>query len=73
MATHATEIINEANSHEIASISSRYRSAKRISSEEDYSELFRYLGASGNADFARIAKARKVIFVEPGFAVARHT
>jgi AAA domain, putative AbiEii toxin, Type IV TA system len=64
MATHATEIINEASSHEIASISPRYRSAKRISSEEDYSELFRYLGASGNADFARIAKARKVIFVE---------
>ena len=64
MATHAVEIINEASSHEITSISSRYRSAKRISSEEDYSELFGYLGASGNADFARIAKARKVIFVE---------
>ncbi len=64
MATHATEIINEANSNEITSISPRYRSAKRISSEGDYSELFRYLGASGNAEFARIAKARKVIFVE---------
>lgn len=64
MATHATEIINEANSHEIASISPRYRSAKRVNSESGYSELFRYLGASGNADFARIAKARKVIFVE---------
>lgn len=64
MATHAVEIINEANSHEIVSVSPNYKSAKRIASEDDYSELFRYLGASGNADFARIAKARKVIFVE---------
>ena len=64
MATHAIEIINEAEPNEVVSINRKYRSGKRVNSDEGYSALFRYLGSSGNADFARIAKARKVIFVE---------
>jgi len=64
MATHAVEIINDAEPDEIVSINPQYRSGKRIHTEEDYTDLYRYLGSTDNADFARIAKARRVIFVE---------
>jgi hypothetical protein len=64
MATHSTEIINDALANEIVSINPQYKTAKRINTEEEYTSLYKYLGSSDNADFARIAKARKVIFVE---------
>jgi AAA domain, putative AbiEii toxin, Type IV TA system len=64
MATHSVEIVNDAEPDEIVSINPRYRSGKRVQSEEEYASLYRYLGSGDNADFARIAKARKVIFVE---------
>lgn len=64
MATHAVEIINDAEPDEIVSINPHYRSGKRIQTEGDYTGLYRYLGSTDNADFARIAKARRVIFVE---------
>jgi AAA domain, putative AbiEii toxin, Type IV TA system len=64
MATHAIEIINDADPDEIVSINPSYRSGKRIHSDDDYAALYRYLGSTDNADFARIARARKVIFVE---------
>jgi hypothetical protein len=64
MATHSVEIINDAEPDEIVSINPSYRSGKRIHTEEEYAGLYRYLGSGDNADFARIAKARRVIFVE---------
>ncbi|WP_376096487.1 ATP-dependent endonuclease [Roseomonas sp. CCTCC AB2023176] len=64
IATHAIEIIDEAERIEITSISNQYRSGKRISSEKEFDELYRHLGSTSNADFARIARARRVLFVE---------
>ena len=64
IATHAVEMINDAEAYEIITVDPKYRSGKRIHSDEEYSELYRYLGSTDNADFARIARARKVIFVE---------
>ncbi|RWP72503.1 ATP-binding protein [Mesorhizobium sp.] len=63
-ATHSVEIINEADPLEIISVNSNYRSAKRITSEEDYNRIYSYVGSSQNVDFARVAKSRRVIFVE---------
>jgi hypothetical protein len=64
MATHSVEIINDAEPDEIVAINPQYRSGRRIRTEEEFSELYHYLGSTDNADFARIARARKVIFVE---------
>ncbi|MGF9691573.1 AAA family ATPase [Rhizobium sp. 0TCS1.26] len=64
MATHSVEIINEADEMEVVSINSKYRNAKRIRSEEDYNNIRLYVGSSTNTDFARVAKTRKVVFVE---------
>ncbi|WP_081505949.1 ATP-dependent nuclease [Azospirillum lipoferum] len=64
MATHSVEIINDADVSDIVSISKNYRSGKRISTDEDYIKLHRYIGSSENTDFARLARSKKVIFVE---------
>lgn len=64
MATHSVEIINDADVSDIVSISRNYRSGKRISTDEDYTKLHRYIGSSENTDFARLARSKKVIFVE---------
>jgi hypothetical protein len=64
LATHSVKIINDGEAREIVSISSRYRSGKRISTDQEYAALYKYIGSSDNADFARIARSRKVIFVE---------
>lgn len=64
MATHSTEIINEADPSDIVVIDATKQNSRRISSDEQIVAVRRYLGSSENADFARIAKARKIIFVE---------
>ena len=51
MATHSVEIVNEADSGDVASINSTHKSAKRISSEDDYQALFNYIGSYDNIDF----------------------
>ncbi|WP_270933288.1 ATP-dependent nuclease [Falsiroseomonas oryzae] len=64
MATHAIEIINEADAGEIVAINNRQKSARRVRTDEDYQSVYRYIGSGENAAFARLAKAKKVIFVE---------
>jgi hypothetical protein len=64
MATHSVEIINDAQANEVISIGPKARSGKRINSEEDYAAVYKYLGSADNADFARIARVKRVIFVE---------
>ncbi|TIV66592.1 MAG: hypothetical protein E5V74_06645 [Mesorhizobium sp.] len=64
VATHSVEIINDASTLEIVSIHHDLKNAKRIRSDEEYSRLYQYIGSSQNAELARVAKARKVIFVE---------
>ncbi len=64
MATHSVEIINEADSGDVASINSSHRSAKRLSTEDDYQALFNYIGSYENIDFSRLARAKRIIFFE---------
>jgi hypothetical protein len=49
---------------DIVSVSTQYKSGKRINTEADYAALYHYIGSTDNADFARIARSRRVIFVE---------
>lgn len=64
LATHATEIINEADSSAIVVIDRRGRSGKRIRTDNDYESMLSYIGSAENADFAKISKVKKVAFVE---------
>ena len=64
MATHAVEIINDADAKEIVSVTSPFRVGRRIRSDKEYEAVYQHLGSAANADFARIARARRVIFVE---------
>lgn len=64
LATHAIEIINVADTSEILMIDSNHRTAKRIKRDSDYDAMLDYLGSAENADFAKIAKIQKVLFVE---------
>ena len=64
LATHSTEIINEANPGDILMVRKDSRGAKRVTDEKSYRELFQYLGSSENAEFARVARAKRIIFFE---------
>lgn len=64
MATHSTEIINEANAGDVLSIAKGNKSARRIASEEGYRGLFAYLGSSENAEFSRMVRAKRIVFFE---------
>jgi energy-coupling factor transporter ATP-binding protein EcfA2 len=64
IATHSTEIINEANSGDIVTINSKYKSGRRIGSDDDYRDLYRYIGSSENAQFSRVARAKRIVFFE---------
>lgn len=64
LATHAIEIINVADTSEILIVEPENRSAKRIKRDSDYDAMLNYIGSAENADFAKIARIRKVLFVE---------
>lgn len=64
IATHSTEIINEADPGDILAVDRRRPSAKRVKSEADYGEVYELLGSSENAEFARLARARRILFFE---------
>lgn len=64
LATHSTEIINEANPGDILIVKKEARSAKRVTNEKSYKELFQYLGSSENAEFARVSRANRIVFFE---------
>lgn len=64
LATHAIEIINVADTTEVLMIEPNHRTAKRIKRDADYDAMLNYIGSAENADFAKIARVRKVLFVE---------
>ena len=64
LATHSTEIINEVSAGDVLSIESRVKNARRITSEEGYRHIFKYLGSSENVEFARMGRARRIVFFE---------
>lgn len=64
LATHSTEIINEAEPGDILSINSDRQAAKRIRSDSDYNEVYAYIGSLENIDLAKLSRAKKVVFFE---------
>lgn len=59
LATHAPEIINEADTKEIIVINPNGQSAKSIRGDKDYEEMLSYIGSAENADFAKISRVKK--------------
>jgi hypothetical protein len=64
MATHSAEILNEADAGDILLINAENRTAQRVTSDESYRRLYSYIGSSENAEFARLARADRIVFFE---------
>ena len=64
IATHSAEIINELSPGEIVSVSRAWRTGRRVQTDEGYRALFSYVGSSENAEFARLARSRRIMFFE---------
>ena len=64
IATHSTEIINAADAGDVLIVRPEARSAKRIRSDSTYSDVYSAIGSSENAQFARLARTRKVLYFE---------
>lgn len=64
IATHSTEIINDVEPGEVLIIRPEARGAKRIQNESGYADVYSAIGSSENAQFARLAKTKKVLYFE---------
>ncbi len=64
IATHSTEIINHVDPDDVLILRPGARSAKRIKNEDDFSSVYDAIGSSENAQFARLARTKKVLYVE---------
>ena len=45
VATHSVEIINESDPGDVIAIDSRFRSGKRVATDDEYQALFNYIGS----------------------------
>lgn len=64
LATHSTEIINHVRPGDVVMIDNKTVHAKRVSSDRNYKQLYSYIGSSENADFAKLSRAKRIIFFE---------
>ena len=64
LSTHSSEIINEVNSSEILTISKKYQTARRVTTDKHLREVFKYIGSSENIEISRISKARRIVFLK---------
>ncbi|PSK87665.1 AAA15 family ATPase/GTPase [Limimaricola soesokkakensis] len=64
IATHSTEIINDVEPGDVLIVRPTGRSAKRIKGDDGYAEVYNAIGSSENAQFARLARTRKVLYLE---------
>jgi energy-coupling factor transporter ATP-binding protein EcfA2 len=64
IATHSTEIINDVDPGEVLIMRPGSRSAKRITGDSGFSDVYAAIGSSENAQFARLAKTRRVLYFE---------
>jgi hypothetical protein len=64
IATHSTEIINAADPGDVLIVRPTSRSAKRIRNDDNYPEIYAAIGSSENAQFARLARTKKVLYFE---------
>jgi hypothetical protein len=64
VATHSAEIMNEASASDVILIKPGLVTGARITSEAGYRSAHSLLGSSENADFARLARAKRIIAFE---------
>lgn len=64
IATHSTEMINEAEINEIVLINKKQRQSKRITNPNQIQKVFNVIGSNLNPVLTQIAKTKKIIFVE---------
>lgn len=64
IATHSTEIINTVEPGDVLIVRPDSRGARRIQGESGYSDVYAAIGSSENAQFARLAKTKKVLYFE---------
>ncbi|MBB3559349.1 hypothetical protein FHX06_000646 [Rhizobium sp. BK512] len=64
VATHSTEIINAVEPGDVLIVRPDSRGARRIQGESGYSDVYAAIGSSENAQFARLAKTKKVLYFE---------
>lgn len=64
LATHSTEIINEADIGDILTINSDRNSSKRIQTDSDYNDVYNYIGSIENVELAKLSRAKRVVFFE---------
>ena len=64
IATHSTEILNEADSGDILSINPNNSTAQRVTTDDGSRRLYSYIGSSENSEFARLARAERIVFFE---------
>ena len=64
LATHSTEIISEADPRDLLVVDKKKHSARRIQSQLQLPLIFEVLGSNLNPILTRLAKSRRVVFVE---------
>lgn len=64
IATHSTEIINEAEADDIVLINKNRTNARRIREPSDVRHVFAALGSNINPILTQLAKSRRAVFVE---------
>jgi predicted ATP-dependent endonuclease of OLD family len=64
LATHSTEIISEADPSEIVVVEKKRRSARRLRDIEGVQDVLELIGSVQNIALTRLAKHRKVLFME---------
>jgi energy-coupling factor transporter ATP-binding protein EcfA2 len=64
IATHSTEIINEAELGDVVSIDSERHAARRVKTDGEFNDVYAYIGSLNNVEIARLSRAKRVIFFE---------
>lgn len=64
LATHSVEIINNADPTDVLVIDKTLKSAKRISDLEGLQQVANLLGSGQNIQLTRLARGKKILFVE---------
>jgi len=64
IATHSTEIINEAEADDIVRINKRRTNARRLREPSEVRQVFTALGSNINPILTQLAKTRRAVFVE---------
>jgi energy-coupling factor transporter ATP-binding protein EcfA2 len=64
IATHSTEILLEADSNEILTVTKNAKSAKRMADPSQLRGVFEILGSNANPVLTQLARSKRVVFVE---------